>query len=153
MAAAHFDRVFFCGWTQIEHRFIGTGNPPYFGFRRDFTGFDWPLLPRPRRVPYGLSSASLAKSILPGLRGAWHNVVVVGADKLGHHVVIETLHLFTIGNVDAFGPFYRNGLRVLEPILHPPPRRCGLRLLIMQDSGTRFSPACLLAATLGFRSW
>ena len=115
MTAAHFDRVFFCGWPQIEHRFIGTETYRILVARRDFPGFDWSAFCCAPEQPFTRRPARVWRRVFcPGLRGAWHNVVVVGADKLGHHVVIEPLHLFTIGNVDAFSPFYCNGLQVFR---------------------------------------
>ncbi|MNM97771.1 hypothetical protein D3C81_1102860 [compost metagenome] len=41
-------------------------------------------------------------------------MVVVSADKLGHHIIVQPLHLFTIGDVDPFCAFNRNGLQVLR---------------------------------------
>ena len=115
MTAAHFDRVFFCGWPQIEHRFIGTETYRILVARRDFPGFDWSAFCCAPEQPFTRRPARVWRRVFcPGLRGAWHNVVVVSADELGHHVVIEPLHLFAIGNIDAFGPFYRNSLQVFR---------------------------------------
>ena len=116
MAAAHFDRVFLSGWPQIEHGFIGTETHGILVTRRDFPGFDWsPFCSAPEQSLTGRPARVWRRVFCPGLRGAWHNVVVVGTDELGHHVIIEPLHLFTIGNIDPFGPFYRNSLQVFRP--------------------------------------
>ena len=41
-------------------------------------------------------------------------MVVIRTNKFSHHVIIETLHLLTIGNVDPFRPFNRNRFQVFR---------------------------------------
>lgn len=136
-----------------QNGFIGTKADRILIARRNFPVSIGPPSAAPQNSPLRAVQRDLGIRILcPRLRRTWHDMVVIRTDKFSHHVIVETLHLLTIGNVDPFRPFNRNRFQVFEPIIAPVPAPpLWLRLFNMPERNKVF-PSLTNSRHTGFRT-